>query len=282
MANEKARLRKRLHEDTGRAPGEDDTLVEALATWQAPHPDADERATLLQWVHEALPSTYFAGSSRREWLVAFMRAQLRVVQHEIWWASMLVMALGIVVSLVTIHMTAPGSELPFVLVAPLVAACGLALIYDTGDDSAAEIERATPTAPALILLARMIFVFGFDLMLSLCASVIFASVVPDISLAPLVFSWLAPMTFLSALALLWSVITEEPVIGAMVGFGLWVALIAARYWNTRLAARFQITLPDLLSAQTRPLLLIMALPIFIAAFWFSNRKLDFNKSMFHG
>lgn len=127
-----------------------------------------------------------------------LRAQMPLLRREIWIASAFVMVMGLLLSL-----TAPiGGPSILTVVAPLVAAAGVAMIYGPENDPALELALATPTSPRQVLLARLVLVFGYDLALALGASVMLAAVGgPTYGLGALVLSWLAPMTFLSALAL---------------------------------------------------------------------------------
>ncbi len=192
------------------------------------------------------------------------RSQLPVIRAEIWPASTLVFVLGVLVTL-AIH-TRSGTTLPLVLVAPIVAAVGIAFIYGPAVDPALEIELAAPTSPRLILLARLALVFGFDLALGLAGSLALALLRPGISLWPLVAAWLAPMAFLSALSLLLNVLTADPGLGALVSLGLWIVQSLGRL--TSLPWR----IPDLSGVAMRPWLLLLALLIGGLALWLGGRE----------
>ncbi|MHB1133104.1 MAG: zf-HC2 domain-containing protein [Chloroflexota bacterium] len=128
-----------------------------------------------------------------------LRAQVPLVRGEIWSASALVIALGLVVSL---GGGADRRTLGFLgAIAPLVAAAGVAMIYGPENDPALELALATPTSPRQVLLARLALVFGWNLALSLAASLGLVLAVPVGLLGALIMEWLGPMTFLSALAL---------------------------------------------------------------------------------
>ena len=58
------------------------------------------------------------------------------------------------------------------LVAPIVAAAGVAGTHRSRRDPAAELVAATPTSGRLLLLVRLTLVFGFDLALALAASAV--------------------------------------------------------------------------------------------------------------
>ena len=199
----------------------------------------------------------------KKWAWLLLRAQARVVRGEIWTASALVMALGV---LVTVVMSGPdaGSALPLVLIAPVVAATGVAFLYGPAVDPALEIELATPTSPRLVLLARLALVFGFDLGMGLAASVALALLRPEISLGPLMMAWLAPMAFLSALAFLITVLSVDPGLGVLVSLVLWAVLNVRRSAGLGNLSRY---LPDLLAASSRPWLWGLALSFGALALW---------------
>jgi hypothetical protein len=204
------------------------------------------------------------------WLLDIVDSQRRVVQDELWWASGLVLVLGLIVTLIMAAGPSGPSDLPLVILAPIVAAVGVAMLHGGDIEGALEIERATPIRPAALLLARLALVFGFDLLLGLIASGAAALLTPGLSLLPLIGAWLAPMLFLSALAFLISVATSEPLAAALFSFALWVAFVGTRIWNTSLSAYFQISIPDLTGTGVRLWLALSALPVFALALYLSN------------
>ncbi len=152
-------------------------------------------------------------------LFLLIRRQIPLIGQSIWAASAIVLAVGVIVAFLFPRAGGPGPEL-LALAAPIVAAVGIALLYGPEHDPATELECVTPTSPALILLARLVLVYGYDLLLTLAASVVFWLVIGDIALSGLILSWLVPMLFLSALALALSVLWSSQ--GAIVvAFGLW-------------------------------------------------------------
>src|SRR5215467_720235 len=117
----------------------------------------------------------------------------------------------------------PSSSM-LALAAPIVAAAGIALIYGPENDPATELECATPISPALILLARLVLVYGYNLTLALATSVLLWLMLGNGALWSLVLSWLVPMLFLTALALALSVIwnSQAAIIVAFSAWGLHV------------------------------------------------------------
>lgn len=213
------------------------------------------RSTLLAQVgaRQSRTEAHEAYRPKPFWPLLLLRTQLRVVHQDIWVASALVMLLG---TAVTLALHAPANSdtaLPFVMMAPVVAAVGVAFIYGPVVDPALEIELATPVSPRLILLARLVLIFGFDLGLGLVGSAALSLLLVEISFWPLVSTWLGPMAFLSALAFLLTVATLEPGVGMLVSFALWVAQSVARFSTVS-----GIPLPDLTTAAARPWLWILA------------------------
>jgi hypothetical protein len=242
------RLRAKLIEDTGSAAEADRLLPIArhLAEWPAPIPTAQQTDRLVQTLMAAVP----APTSRRMLLVSLLRAQARVVQHEIWLASALVMTLGVLVTL-TSQPGTTAETLPLALIAPLVAALGIAFLYGPTADPSLEIELATPVSPRLVVLVRLLLVFLFDLALGLIGSVALVALHSDWSLWPLIALWLAPMTFLAALAFLLSMLFVDPLIGVSICLTLWGLQVL------RVFPPFA-TLPNWLSGDLQPWLWLTA------------------------
>jgi hypothetical protein len=262
--NHDDRLRAKLNEDIGSVE-EADRLLPAtrrLSEWIAPSPPAEETDRLVQTLAAALPTRRATRSWSALWWL--LRAQMRVVQQEIWLASALVMALGLFVTLTNPHDTLL-EEAPFVLIAPLVAALGIAFLYGPAAEPAMEIELATPVSPRLVVLARLLLVFAFDLALALLSSVALIVAQSNWSLWPLVSVWLAPMTFLAALAFLLSMIFSEPLIGAAICLTLWGAQVL------RMFGPFDL-LPNLLAAETQPWLWLCAALCAGVAVWLAGSE----------
>ncbi len=197
-------------------------------------------------------------------MTGLLRAQLRVVQHEIWFASAFVMTLGVLVTL-TLQ---PGTSielLPVVLLAPLMAALGIAFLYGPAADPSLEIELATPVSPRLIVLVRLLLVFLFDLALSLAGSAALVVLQGSWSLWPLVALWLAPMTFLAALAFLLSVLFIDPLISVSICLVLWGLQVLRAF--PPFAA-----FPNWLASDLQPWLWLTALLCVSVALWLAGRE----------
>jgi Putative zinc-finger len=149
-----------------------------------------------------------------------LRAELRLVRPSVWLASALVMACGVALALVA---GSGAGATVLSLVAPLVAAVGVAGVYGPQRDPAFEALAVTLTSPWLVLLARVTLVFAFDLALAVAASALVRLGAPQVGLVDLVTGWLGPMTLLSALSLLLAMWT---------GLNLSLA-VAASLWALR-------------------------------------------------
>ena len=199
------------------------------------------------------------------WAWMLVRAQARVIRRDIWGASALMIILG---TLVTMLSSRPPQvsigALPLVWATPIVAAGGIAFLYGSSVAPAIEIELAAPVSPRLVLLARLMLTFGFDLVLGLAGSVLLALTMPSLSLWPLVATWLAPMSFLSSLAFLLTVLTADPNVGFLVSLGLWAVQSTA---GTADRIGLSWLIPDLMTATARPWLWALALLLGGLALW---------------
>jgi hypothetical protein len=257
----------RLTEDTG-SPQEAAGLVPVvrrLQAWKAPSPTARETgrlAGILGRLLEQRQKSSLPHRLRLGWLV--LRSQPRVVQSELWAASAIVLGLGTLVTLGYSLSHAADITLPFVLIAPVAAAAGIAFLYGPGVDPALEIELSAPVSPRQVLLARLALVFGFDLVFGLVGSAILALLRADISFWPLVSAWLAPMTFLSSLAFFLTTLTLDSGISLLVCLGLWILQNMTRLIPS---LRLPFPIPDLTAAAARPWLWLLAGLLCAAAFW---------------
>lgn len=266
------KIRAMLHEDI-ESPEEAEALVatvKQIRRWQAPDAAPQATADLLKLLVAEVPAPK---KSRLQhllecWPLLIIRSQMQVVRSEIWLASALVMVLGTVVTLTT---STSGGMIPLAILAPLVAAVGVAMLYNSDTEPMLELEDATPVSIRLLLLARLTLVFGFDLVLGLTGSIILALLNSEISLWPLVMSWLAPMAFLSGLAFLLSVVFINSMAGALLSLGLWglhVMMRAAEPVNTLILA---LSLPGLAAPETRPFLFMLAALLIGIALWLLGR-----------
>jgi hypothetical protein len=164
------------------------------------------------------------------------RAQVRLVRRDLFWIPLLLVPLAAwVIYLARSGQQAAGTAPGTVpetaaLLAALLTALGMAFLYGQEVDPAREMALATQTSPRLVLGVRCCLVFGYDLLLN-CGVVLpllawQGIVTPDWFLT----NWLAPLCFLSAIALLLSIVINA---GTAV-------LICVLLWALRLLDSMQI------------------------------------------
>lgn len=131
-------------------------------------------------------------------MAQLLRMQLLLMHSELWIGSAALMFIFLAMAL----LAARVEVLHFFV--PMIAAGTVTLIYGSEHDPAAELTFATPISPWKILLARLTLVSAYNVFLALCATFALLLILPPQALGELILGWLAPMTFLSALALLLS------------------------------------------------------------------------------
>lgn len=243
-----------------------------LHRWGDVAPDPTAKAALLQRLLAELPERELPRRNARArviWAWLILRSQIRLVHPVTWAASTLVIALGALVTLAFYRPAQNGTELPFVILAPIVTACGVAFLYGLDVDPALELQLATPVSARLILLARLALLFGFNLIITLVFSIGLTRAQSQISLAPLIAAWLAPMTFLSALAFLLSVLFFDALMSMLICLLMWVG-VAARHFLP--LGSFTFSIPDLLHTDYYPVLWIAAPVLIVIALWIAERE----------
>ena len=262
------RLWKMLAEDLESAEEADEMLstMETLRQWYTPQPTEEATASLVATLTEAMAPEPMRWYQRvmNWWPLLLLRSQARVVRGEIWIASTLVMLLGTVV---TIANDQPQNMLPLVLLAPLVSAFGVGMLYDSDVALMLELEDTTRASARVLLLARLTLVFGFNLILGVAGSVALVAFQAESSLWPLVISWLVPMTFLSALAFLLSVVFVDALMGGLVGLILWGMHVVLRSAAAQNDFIYLLSLPGLAAPENRSVLLSVSLLLLVLAVW---------------
>jgi hypothetical protein len=136
-------------------------------------------------------------------------------------ASVIVLAAG--------ALAQAGAGQPLVwLLAPAVAAVGIAYSYGPGLDPAWELSCSLPVSDRLVLLTRAVAVLAVNAVLGLIASAATLGTYAAQPTVAVTFAWLLPMTAASALALAVAVAVRSAVTGAGAGAGAWLALVLAR------------------------------------------------------
>ena len=149
----------------------------------------------------ALEQIHQPSASRRAFrrVVQLLRSQIFLVQREMWPVTASVMALGVIIASVS------GHAQFIYFIAPMIAAASLSVLFGPEYDPAHELALSTPTSSWKLLLARLSIVSAFNLVLAFVAMLVLTLAFPPALLGTLVLGVLAPMTFLSMLALLLSI-----------------------------------------------------------------------------
>jgi hypothetical protein len=114
----------------------------------------------------------------------------------------------------------PGTRQPWVgLLAPVVAAAGIAYAYGPGIDPAWELSRSLAVSDRLVLLVRALAVFALDAGLGLAASAASGAAIG------ITFGWLVPMTALCALALAVATVSRSANAGVAAGVAGWALVV---------------------------------------------------------
>lgn len=197
------------------------TCREELAFWQNVSAAVEEQDQMID-PPQVVPQTVILHVKQSLSIMRILKdvwhlliLQVPLVRQDMWPASALMMLIGVAVAVVT----EKTSVIYFM--APMIAAAMLALIYGDENDPANELTLATATSPAIILFARMTLVSAFNLGLTLAASLLVVAFLPQVPFWGLVLTWLAPMAFLSMLALVLSMWMGSGNAVALT-YGLWV------------------------------------------------------------
>jgi hypothetical protein len=131
-----------------------------------------------------------------------------------------------------------GGEPLVWVIAPGIAAIGIAYAYGPGVDPAWELVSSMPVSERMVLLVRAVAVFAVNAVLGVAVSAVsylstahgmhgaggHATVVAT---AAITFAWLIPMTAVCALTLAVAVVTRSASAGALTGVLVWTATVFA-------------------------------------------------------
>ena len=122
-----------------------------------------------------------------------------------------------------------GAGQPLVwLIAPVLAAVGMAYAYGPGVDPAWELSCSMPISDRLVLLTRAVAVFTVNAVLGLAASVVTLGTRASADAAPVTFGWLIPMAAVCALTLAVAVAARSASVGVGAGVAAWIILVLTR------------------------------------------------------
>jgi hypothetical protein len=129
-------------------------------------------------------------------------------------ASVVVLAAGVAATYAT--------DTPYVaLLAPAVAAAGIAYAYGPGIDPSWELARSMAVSDRMVMLVRALAVFGANALIGCAASAASGAAVA------VTFGWLIPMTAVCALALAAAVLTQSANAGVATGLCGWLVTVMA-------------------------------------------------------
>lgn len=233
---------------------------------------SDSTATApVQVAERALDQIHQPGAPRLAFRRVFqlLRSQALLVQREMWPATASVMVLGVMIALVSKHV-----EIIY-FIAPLIAAASLSILFGPEHDPVHELALSTPTSSWKLLLARLSIVSAYNLLLAIAAILVLMIAFPPDLLGTLALGMLAPMAFLSALALLLSIWigTGNAIV---ISYALWLlqsipyqsigTWIVSPGWSA-----FLLTYRSFW--QSPMLLLVLSVPLVLIALWSAKRPL---------
>jgi hypothetical protein len=190
------------YQDTGPAPGD----VDLDRVWLG--------VAAQVWRRQPGPGERMAGRLLRS--PGLARALVTTPSLLLGWviATVVILLAGVGVAL--------GTGTPWVaLLAPGVAAAGIAYAYGPGIDAAWELSQSMAVSDRMVLLVRALVVFGMNAVLGLAASAASGAA------AAVTFGWLVPMTAVCALALAVATVTRSPNVGVAAGLAGWVITLLA-------------------------------------------------------
>jgi hypothetical protein len=113
-----------------------------------------------------------------------------------------------------------GTGTPYVaILAPGIAAAGIAFAYGPGVDPAWELSCSMAVSDRMVLLVRALAVFGLNAVLGVATSA-GSGVAVGIT-----FGWLLPMTAVCAVALAVATLTRSAIVGAAAGVAGWIITV---------------------------------------------------------
>lgn len=115
-----------------------------------------------------------------------------------------------------------ATQIPWVaLLAPALAGVGIAYAYGPGVDPAFELSQTMPVSDTMVLLARVVTVFGVNAVFGFVASLF------TVQAVGLTFGWLAPMTLVASLGLAAATVARSANVGVASALGGWCIIVLA-------------------------------------------------------
>jgi hypothetical protein len=139
--------------------------------------------------------------------------------------------------------TLAGGEPLVWVIAPGIAAVGIAYAYGPGVDPAWELASSMPVSDRMVLLVRAVAVFAVNAAIGLAVSAVTYLVTGQglhgagghdtaAMTAAITFAWLIPMAAVCALTLAAAVVTRSATVGALTGVLAWSATMLASRVST--------------------------------------------------
>jgi uncharacterized membrane protein len=183
----------------------------AHGVWQAAEPGS---AGPLAWHRQLGVTERLAGRLLRS--PGLARALVTTPSLLLGWliATVIVLGAGLAATLST------GT--PYVaLIAPALAAAGIAYAYGPGIDPAWELSQSMAVSDRMVLLVRALAVFALNAFLGLIASFVSGTA------AAVTFGWLVPMTAVCMLALAAATVARSANVGVAAGLASWIITVLA-------------------------------------------------------
>jgi hypothetical protein len=231
-------LTEGLDETQQRELGNLHKLESLLESDHIPDPEMEQLNSLVSRLTPYMPSSAVSRSFRLKKFMQLARSQLSLFESSFWLAGLSVLAIGLLTSVLD------GPELlslTFVLLSPILAAASVAYAFRPETRTLGELERLTATSPLELLYARLVLVFGFNLLIVLLLLLMIWAEGPQVALWRLVLAWLGPMSALTGTAL-YATLRWGALVGSILPLGLWASLVMVGWRAALLQASNGITI----------------------------------------
>lgn len=237
------RLAGQTHDDDD-LPDELRAIAARFAAQPTPHPTAADTARLVARLLAEEPGVAMAAvrapRGRLGWTLRVARWRVRLLGPRFWLASVLLLALGAVV---TPFLQGSDRALPLIVLAPLTAVLGLAHATRTSSRGLRAVEASCPLGLVEVTTGLVLAIVAFDCALGLVVTGGLALLhwAPFVALLA---AWLGPLLLLAGLslpiALRWGTLPA-----ALIGGGPWLLLaVVARLRPDGVAAHAFFGLPQ--------------------------------------
>lgn len=196
--------------------GDLSAIQAALHTYDAP----PTQVNLLEDLQVHLPPAPPPALGWRD-LLRLAHAQFSLLQATFWWANGLLFILGL---LLAANQHTDTLILGFVLLAPLLALGGVALIFRARTPTMRDLELLSPISHIKLLYLRFALVLGGNIFLSLALLALIWLQIPQLILWRLLLIWSGPLLLLVGIAL-WLTVRYGYGSGAGLPLTLWATLV---------------------------------------------------------